>query len=61
MRNHTFIKAAMLIVAVAIVSSCHKKIDFTYTEVEAAVQDVITSVENSCITYHYCIGLLGPP
>ena len=44
MRTHTFIKAAMLIVSAAIVSSCQKKIDFTYTEVEAAIQDVTTSV-----------------
>ncbi|MBO4549926.1 MAG: efflux RND transporter periplasmic adaptor subunit, partial [Bacteroidaceae bacterium] len=44
MRTHTFIKAAMLITAAAVVSSCHKKIEFTYTEVEAAVQDVTTSV-----------------
>ena len=44
MRHHTFTKAALLISAVAIVSSCHKKIEFTYTEVEAAVQDVTTSV-----------------
>ncbi len=34
----------MLTTAIAIMSSCHKKIDFTYTEVEAAVQDVTTSV-----------------
>ena len=44
MRTHTFIKAAMLIVATAIVSSCGKKIDFTYIEAEATVQDVVTSV-----------------
>ena len=41
---NTFIKAAMLTVAATIVSSCHKKIDFTYTEVEATVQDITTSV-----------------
>ena len=29
MRTHTFIKAAMLAVAVGIVSSCKKKIEFT--------------------------------
>ena len=34
----------MLTVAAAVVGSCGKKIDFTYTEVEAAVQDVTTSV-----------------
>ena len=44
MKHNTFIKAAMLIAATAIVSSCHKKIEFTYTEGEAAVQDVTTSV-----------------
>ncbi|MBR6141453.1 MAG: efflux RND transporter periplasmic adaptor subunit [Bacteroidaceae bacterium] len=44
MRKHIFIKTAMLTTAIAIMSSCHKKIDFTYTEVEAAVQDVTTSV-----------------
>ena len=44
MRHHTFIKAAMLILAVSIVSSCKKKVEFTYTEVEATVQDVMTSV-----------------
>ena len=44
MRTNTFIKAAMLVVATGIVSSCKKKIDFTYTEAEAAVQDVTTSV-----------------
>lgn len=44
MRTHTFIKAALLIAATGIVSSCHKKIEFTYTEAEAAVQDVTTSV-----------------
>ena len=44
MRKHIFIKTAMLTAAIAIMSSCHKKIDFTYTEVEAAVQDVTTSV-----------------
>ena len=44
MRTHTFIKAAMLIVAAATVGSCSKKIEFTYTEAEAAVQDVTTSV-----------------
>ena len=44
MRTNTFIKAAMLVVAATAVSSCHKKIDFTYTEVEAAIQDVTTSV-----------------
>ena len=41
MRHNTFIKAAMLTVAAAVVGSCGKKIDFTYTEVEAAVQDEI--------------------
>ena len=44
MRKHTFIKAAMLTLAAAIVSSCGKKIEFTYTEVEATKQDVTTTV-----------------
>lgn len=45
MRKHIlFIKAAILVVAVSIMGSCQKKIDFTYTEVEAAIQDVTTSV-----------------
>ena len=44
MRTHTFIKAAILMIAVTIMSSCHKKIEFTYTETEAAIQDVTTSV-----------------
>ena len=44
MRHHTFIKAVLLILAAGIVSSCKKKIEFTYTEVEATVQDVTTSV-----------------
>ena len=44
MRTHTFIKAAILMIAVTIMSSCHKKIEFTYTEAEAAIQDVTTSV-----------------
>ncbi|MBR5053564.1 MAG: efflux RND transporter periplasmic adaptor subunit [Bacteroidaceae bacterium] len=44
MKHQTIIKAAMLITVAAIVSSCHKKIEFTYTEAEAAVQDVTTSV-----------------
>jgi len=44
MRTQTFIKATMLTAAAVAVSSCHKKIDFTYTEVEAAIQDVTTSV-----------------
>ena len=34
----------MLALAASIVSSCSKKIEFTYTEAEAAVQDVMTSV-----------------
>jgi HlyD family secretion protein len=34
----------MLALAASIVSSCSKKIEFTYTEAEAAVQDVTTSV-----------------
>ena len=44
MRKHTFIKAALLTLAAAIVSSCGKKIEFTYTEVEATKQDVTTTV-----------------
>ena len=45
MKTHTFTKAGLLMLAAALaVVSCQKKIDFTYTEVEAAVQDVTTSV-----------------
>ena len=44
MRHQTFTKAALLITAATIMGSCGKKIDFTYTEVEAAKQDVTTTV-----------------
>lgn len=44
MRQHTIIKAAVLLTTMAAVSSCKQKIEFTYNEAEAAVQDVITSV-----------------
>lgn len=44
MRHQTFMKAAMLTLAAGIMGSCGKKIEFTYTEVEAAKQDVTTTV-----------------
>lgn len=44
MRHQTFMKAAMLTLAASIMGSCGKKIEFTYTEVEAAKQDVTTTV-----------------
>ena len=44
MRHQTFTKAALLITAATIMGSCSKKIEFTYTEVEAAKQDVTTTV-----------------
>lgn len=44
MRNNTFLKVAMLTAAVILLGSCKKKIEFAYTEVEASVQDVMTTV-----------------
>ena len=44
MRTHTPIRVALVLVAFATISSCKKKIEFTYTEAEAAKQDVTTTV-----------------
>lgn len=44
MRYNTLAKAALLTIVAVTVSSCKKKIEFSYTEVEAVVQDVTTSV-----------------
>ena len=44
MKHNTFIKTAALIALAAVAGSCGKKIEFAYTEVEAAKQDVTTTV-----------------
>lgn len=44
MRKHLTLQTAVLMAAIATLGSCTKKTEFTYTEVEATVQDVITSV-----------------
>ena len=44
MRRNTIIRSAALLAAMAVLGSCKDKIEFTYNEVEATVQDVTTSV-----------------
>lgn len=44
MKSKNLIKTVALLLAAGLTSSCGKKLNFTYTEVEAAKQDIITSV-----------------
>ena len=44
MTRQNIIRIAALLLTTSLISSCDKKLKFTYTEVEASKQDIITSV-----------------
>ena len=44
MTRQNIIRITALLLTTSLISSCDKKLKFTYTEVEASKQDIITSV-----------------